>query len=83
MQPIVNGLEEQYNQDMKFIYLNANTDGVFIYGELGLRGHPAYVIFLPDGTETFRTLGYQDEAILINGIEETLQNVDTSPTHSN
>ncbi|MEL6527696.1 MAG: hypothetical protein AAFQ07_18500 [Chloroflexota bacterium] len=58
---------------MAFVYLNANTDGAEVYEALSLRGHPAYVIFLPDGTETFRTLGYQEEDILIEAIEDTLQ----------
>lgn len=69
MQPIVNGFEEEYSEHMAFIYLNANTDGQEIYESLSLIGHPAYVIFQPDGTEVFRTLGYQDESVLEEAIE--------------
>ena len=70
MQPIVNGFEQQYSDDMAFVYLNANTDGASIYQSLGLRGHPAYVIFSLEGEEVFRTLGYQEETILEQAIQE-------------
>lgn len=72
MQPIVNGFEEQYSNEMAFIYLNAQTDGLAIYESLSLRGHPAYVIYLSDGTEVFRTLGYQEEALLQEAIETNI-----------
>ena len=72
MQPIVNGLEEEYSEHMAFIYLNANTDGQTIYETLSLRGHPAYVIFQTDGTEVFRTLGYQDESLLEEAIQTNI-----------
>lgn len=75
MQPIVNGFEEVYSDNMAFVYLNANTDGQMIYETLNLRGHPAYVIFQTDGTEVFRTLGHQPESSL----EEAIQvNIDES-----
>lgn len=76
MQPIVNGLEDEYSDDITFVYLNANTDGAEVYEGLSLRGHPAYVIFLSDGTETFRTLGYQDEQILEQAIQDVIQEGD-------
>lgn len=72
MQPIVNGLEEEYGEYMAFIYLNANIDGQTIYESLSLRGHPAYVIFQTDGTEVFRTLGYQDESLLEEAIQASI-----------
>ena len=76
MQPIVNGLEDEYNDDIAFVYLNANTDGAEVYEGLNLRGHPAYVIFLPDGTETFRTFGFQQEQILEQAIQNVIQQGD-------
>ncbi|MGB7340267.1 MAG: hypothetical protein WBC91_15320 [Phototrophicaceae bacterium] len=54
---------------MAFIYLNAETDGLAIYESLSLRGHPSYIIFDTNGDEVFRALGYQDETLL----EETIQ----------
>lgn len=69
MQPIVNGLEDEYN-DISFQYLNATSDREAVFNQLGLRGHPAYLIFLPDGTEVFRAVGLQDEDDLRNAIEQ-------------
>lgn len=73
MQPIVNELEEIYNNNMAFVYLNANTDGQEIYASLNLVGHPAYVIFQKDDTEVFRTLGYQDESLLEEAIQSNIE----------
>lgn len=69
MLPIVNGLEEDYSQTVTFLYLNAATDGAEAFQQLGLRGHPAYVLFDADGTRLFTTLGVQDEAILRQSLE--------------
>ncbi|QPC83108.1 hypothetical protein G4Y79_01660 [Phototrophicus methaneseepsis] len=69
MQPIVNGLEEEYSDSVAFRYLNANTDGAVAFEQLGLRGHPAFVIFLPDGREVSRSVGLQDEISLRNMID--------------
>lgn len=66
MQPIVNGLEEEYSDSVAFRYLNANTDGVAAFDQLGLRGHPAFVIFSSDGQEVSRLVGLQDETSLRN-----------------
>ncbi|MEO1166732.1 MAG: hypothetical protein AAFV98_23340 [Chloroflexota bacterium] len=63
-----------YNEDVSFVYLNATMDGADIYDALSLRGHPAYVIILPDGTEVFRLLGAQEETTLSDAIEDALQN---------
>lgn len=72
MQPIVNGLEEEYSDSVVFHYLNANTDGAAAFEQLGLRGHPAFVIFSPDGREVSRSVGLQDETSLRN----MLNNID-------
>lgn len=69
MQPIVNGLEEEYNDSVAFRYLNANTDGAATFEQLGLRGHPSFVIFLPDGQEVSRLIGLQDETSLRNMLD--------------
>ena len=57
---------------MAFRYLNANTDGAVAFEQLGLRGHPAFVIFSPDGQEVSRSVGLQDETAIRN----MLNNVD-------
>lgn len=69
MQPIVNGLEDEYSDAVAFRYLNANIEGAAAFQQLGLRGHPAFVIFLPDGREVSRSVGLQDEAFLRNMLD--------------
>ena len=71
MQPIVNGLEEEYGE-IAFRRLNAGSDGAAAFEQLALRGHPGYLIFLPDGTEVFRSVGLQEEDTLRNTIEQIL-----------
>lgn len=71
MQPIVDGLEEQYGAEITFVYLNAADDdvGQSAFESLGLPGHPSYVIFSVDGTEQYRAFGLVDEAQLAQAIE--------------
>jgi hypothetical protein len=68
MQPIVNGLEKEYSE-IAFRRLNAGSEGAAAFEQLGLRGHPAYLIFLSDGTEAFRSIGLQEEGNLREAIE--------------
>ena len=51
MEPIVNGLEEEYGQQIEFVSLNAEDGdrGERAFAYYGLRGHPTIVIILPDG----------------------------------
>ncbi len=72
MQPIVNGLEESYGEQIVFHTLNAedNAAGETAFKRLGLPGHPSYVILSPDGSETYRTFGVVDASILETAIEQ-------------
>ncbi len=69
MQPIVNGLEEQYGSGIAFRRLNATEAyGRPIFDRYRLRGHPSYVILDRNGKEAWRytgelTRGTLDEAI--------------------
>ena len=69
MQPIVDGLEAEYGATVTFRQLNAQTDGQPIFEQLGLRGHPAFVIFDATGREVFRTLGIVEPARLVEALE--------------
>lgn len=73
MQPIVNRLEEQYTNRIHFVQLNATTDGAESYDVLGLRGHPAYLIFSADGEEIFRALGTQAFDFLEQILDDAVQ----------
>lgn len=50
MQPIVNGLETEFGQQLAFERHNAaNSAGQAIMAAYGLRAHPSYIIIAPDG----------------------------------
>jgi hypothetical protein len=58
MRPIVNGLKEQFDADVEFVYINAGAgEGKEIFDHLSLGGHPAFVVFSTDQQETFRAFG--------------------------
>ena len=73
MRPIVDGLKEQFDADMEFVYLNAGAgEGEEIFDHLSLSGHPAYVVFSADQQETFRALGPVDETVLRAAITDQM-----------
>lgn len=50
MQPIVNGLNETYGDQIEFRELDVNApDGQQSFRAFALPGHPAYVLLNPDG----------------------------------
>ena len=61
----MNRLEQQYDT-ITFVYLDAvdGAEGQRAFTQLGLRGHPATVIFDANGTEVYRSLGVVEEAEL-------------------
>lgn len=75
MRPIVDGLQEEYDGQITFAYLNAKDgeSGQAIFESLNLPGHPSYVIFTPDGTEQYRSFGIVEDVTLIDAIDEVLQ----------
>jgi hypothetical protein len=73
MLPIVDGLKDEFGEDVAFIYLNAKKgDGEKAFGVLSLRGHPSYVIFSTDGIEAYRALGVLEEKLLRDSIENQI-----------
>lgn len=73
MQPIVNGFQEEYKEQMTFVSLNANDsgDGEALFQQLNLPGHPCIVIYTPDGVEVYRRYGI----VSIDDLDETLVNI--------
>lgn len=60
MEPIVNGLAQDYKDRIDFRNLNANKpDEKALFQILGLRGHPAYVIMNPQGEVLWQGVGEQ------------------------
>lgn len=74
MQPIVYGLEEEYQDRLVFDRLDAETDaGRTQLRKYSLRGHPSYVILDPQGDVLWSATGLLAEEILRTQIEESLQ----------
>ena len=75
MQPIVNGLQEDYKEQVTFVAFNAKDsgEGEAIFQNLGLPGHPSIVIYSKPGEEIYRQfgiVGFDDlDTVLINNIE--------------
>lgn len=71
----MNRLEEQYGTDIAFEYLNALDGGIgqSAFSQLGLRGHPAIVIFDAQGQEILRVFSIIEEDLIVevlNGLTE-------------
>ena len=74
MRPIVNGLQETYDNQITFIEVNAQDDGdgESAFKKLNLPGHPSFVIVQPDGEESSRVSGEQPLERLESMIENVL-----------
>ena len=71
MQPIVNGLDEEYGAEVAFVSLNARDGamGESLFAQLALRGHPGIIIYNQDGGEVYRGIGVIDEQTLIHELD--------------
>lgn len=65
MEPIVNGLSEEFDGQLNFYRLNAAEPAVVtLQGQYGVRGHPSIALIDMNGAVTDRFLGPQSEADL-------------------
>ena len=65
MEPIVNGLEEEFSAQIVFERHNAITsEAKAVMTAFGLRGHPSYVIVTPDGDRLWSFAGFIEEESL-------------------
>ncbi len=72
MAPIVDGLEEQYGEQIAVKRINANVDdGPVIMQAYRIPGHPTTIVFDNEGNEIQRLIGPQSVEV----IEEALQNM--------
>ncbi|MCI0713047.1 MAG: hypothetical protein L0154_23025 [Chloroflexi bacterium] len=69
----MNRLEGDYEDRVKFVYLNANEDGKQAFQAGNFRGHPAFVLMRPDGEELWRQFGIVDYSLLETAIVEALE----------
>lgn len=69
MEPVVNGIEEEYSDQIDFRWLDVNSqDGGAAFKYFKLIGHPGYVILDPDGKVLWSGIGEKSEAELIQQI---------------
>ena len=58
MTPIVNGLEEQYAEEVDFQLLDASLGkGKRLFDHYGNLGHPSYILLDPTGSVEWRGVG--------------------------
>ena len=73
MEPVVNGLEEEFDAQVEFRRIDANsTDGQEIFHSFNLRGHPSYVILNPEADVLWLGLGEQPQDILADRLRLVL-----------
>ena len=74
MEPIVDGLEDIYREEVTFFSVNAATDGKETFRHYTLPGHPGYVLLNPSGEVLWSGFGELPEEILeielINALPE-------------
>ena len=65
MVPVVNGLEEKYQDEVEFRKIDANSPtGKSTFQSYSLRGHPGFVLLSPDGTTLWSGVGEQPVELL-------------------
>ncbi len=65
MMPIVDGLEEDYQEEIKFIWLNAAVDtGRETFRYYNLRGHPSFLLLNPAGDVLWSGIGEISEGLI-------------------
>lgn len=58
MQPIVDGLENKYQETVEFKQINASTsEGVEVFNSYALFGHPSYLILDDTGKILWKSVG--------------------------
>jgi hypothetical protein len=63
MEPVVNGLEKVYSDQVEFRRLDANSkDGEAAFKYYKLLGHPGYVILNPEGEVLWSGIGEKSES---------------------
>ncbi len=71
----MNGLQEQYSDNVEFVWLNAadGAEGQSTFEQLALPGHPAIVIFDDDSQEVYRGFGFFEEEILASELTALIE----------
>jgi thioredoxin len=72
MAPVFESLSKKFEGKMKFLKLDTQSDEVLAM-KFGVQGIPT-LVFLKDGKEIGRHVGYASEDMLQNKVEEVLKN---------
>lgn len=73
MKPIVSGLEEEYEDRIVFLRLDADNEGRDAFAAFNLRGHPSYVIIDSMGGVLWKSVGEQPASGLEAAIRRALE----------
>jgi hypothetical protein len=73
MEPVVNGLEKDWEAEVEFRRIDASsTDGQKIFRSFGLPGHPSYVILNPSAEILWLGFGEQPKDTLEEQLRLTI-----------
>ena len=73
MSPIVDGLEQQFNDQIAVKRVNAGVgDGPAIMEAYRIPGHPVTMIIDSQGNETIRLIGPQSQETLVEELQKIL-----------
>ncbi len=73
MEPVVDGLETSYSEQVEFRRLNANSpEGQRAFRAFALPGHPSYVLVNPDGEVLWKGFGEQSATSLQDQLGEII-----------
>ena len=72
MRPIVDGLQADFDDQVRFLRLDAAGEGHAAFTAFGLRGHPAYVILDTGGKVLWQDVGVRARGRLESSIRQSL-----------
>lgn len=80
MQPVVDGLEDEYGELVTFLRINASTqDGLEIFNAYSLFGHPAYLILDERGQVLWQSVGEQPASVIEDNLRLQIQEQEEGP----
>ena len=76
MQPVVDGLENKYQETVNFVRINASTsEGLDIFNTYSLFGHPSYLILDDTGEVLWQSVGEQSVDIIESALTTALESL--------
>ena len=76
MQPVVDGLENKYQETVNFVRINASTsEGLDIFNTYSLFGHPSYLILDDTREVLWQSVGEQSVDIIESALTTALESL--------